>query len=74
MATLPAITEIHVVQCVFPHVMLGGEERTKAESFIFFACLGNEILLLNFTLPFLLLIFFFFFLQWLPFKRLTKLH
>lgn len=57
-ATLPTITEIHVVQHVFPHVMLGGEERTKeAESFIF-ACLGNEILLLNFTLLFLLLFFF----------------
>lgn len=60
-ATLPAITEIRVVQSVLPRVMLGREERTKeAESFIFFACLGNEILLLNFSLLFLLLFFFFF--------------
>lgn len=61
-ATVPTITEIRVEQRDFLHVILGGEERTKeVESFIFFACLGNEILLLNFTLPFLLLIFFFFY-------------
>lgn len=59
--TLTAIKQICVVLCVFPRVMVGGEGRTKeAESFVFFPCLGNEILPLNFTLPFLLLIFFFF--------------